>query len=178
DHIRRQVYTAIQAVAANLKTTPGAPDLTPTEKEQLLAEVLEEVFRLGPLEPLLQDPTISDILVNGAQEVYIERAGVLEESRTIFKDNTHLMHIIDRIVSAVGRRVDESSPMVDARLADGSRVHVIIPPLAIDGPILSIRRFAVERLGIADLLRLGTLTEPVASVLKAVVLARLNVLIS
>jgi pilus assembly protein CpaF len=106
-----------------------------------LFEVLEEVFGLGPLEPLLQDPTISDILVNGAQEVYIERAGVLEESRAIFKDNTHLMHIIDKIVSAVGRRLDESSPMVDARLGDGSRVHAVIPPEAVDGPHLSIRRF-------------------------------------
>ena len=112
DHVRRQVFASIQGVAANLKTPPSAPELTPTEKEQLLFEVLGEVFRLGPLEPLLQDPTISDILVNGAQEVYIERAGVLEESRTIFKDNIHLMHIIDKIVSAVGRRVDESSPMV------------------------------------------------------------------
>ena len=141
DHVRRQVYASIQGVAANLKTPPSAPELAATEKEQLLFEVLEEVFRLGPLEPLLQDPTISDILVNGAQEVYIERAGVLEESRTIFKDNTHLMHIIDKIVSAVGRRVDESSPMVDARLADGSRVNVVLPPAAVDGPHLSIRRF-------------------------------------
>lgn len=141
DHVRRQVYASIPGVAANLKTPPSAPELTPTEKARLLSEVLGEVFRLGPLEPLLQDPTISDILVNGAQEVYIERAGVLEESRTIFKDNTHLMHIIDKIVSAVGRRLDESSPMVDARLADGSRVHAVIPPAAVDGPHLSIRRF-------------------------------------
>jgi Flp pilus assembly CpaF family ATPase len=100
-----------------------------------------DVVDLGPLEPLLHDPTISDLLVNGAKEVYIERAGVLEESGMTFKDNAHLMHIIDQIVSAIGRRVDESSPMVDARLADGSRVNVVIPPLAIDGPHLSIRRF-------------------------------------
>ena len=127
DQTRRQVYAVIQELASNLRTPVSAP-----EKEQLSLEVLSEVFRLGPLEPLLQDPTISDILVNGAREVYIERAGVLEESGILFKDNAHLMHIIDKIVSAVGRRVDESSPMVDARLADGSRVNVVLPPLAID----------------------------------------------
>src|SRR5205085_4368960 len=115
--------------------------LSGQEKERLSLEVLDEVFGLGPLEPLLQDPTISDILVNGHKEVFIERAGLLEETRIMFKDNAHLMHIIDKIVSAVGRRVDESSPMVDARLLDGSRVNVIIPPLAVDGPHLSIRRF-------------------------------------
>jgi pilus assembly protein CpaF len=130
------------------------------------------------LEPLLADPTVSDILVNGANAVYVERRGKLEATTISFHDDAHLMNIIDRIVSAVGRRVDESSPMVDARLADGSRVHAIIPPLAIDGPMLSIRRFAVERLGMAELLRLGTLTEPVATVLRAVVLSRLNVVIS
>ena len=111
------------------------------EKERLSLEILDEVFGLGPLAPLLQDPTISDILVNGAKEVYVERAGILEETKIIFKDDAHLMRIINKIVSAIGRRVDESSPMVDARLADGSRVNVIIPPLAIDGPHLSIRRF-------------------------------------
>jgi pilus assembly protein CpaF len=178
DHGRRQVYTAIQGVAANLKTPPSAPKLTPTEKEQLLFEVLEEVFRLGPLEPLLQDPTISDILVNGAQEVYIERAGVLEESRTIFKDNTHLMHIIDKIVSAVGRSVDESSPMVDARLADGSRVHVVIPPAAVDGPHLSIRRFGHIPITDRDLLATQTLTQPMLELLRGAVKARLNIVVS
>ena len=110
-------------------------------KSNLSLEILDEVFGLGPLEPLLQDPTISDILVNGAKEVYVERAGILEETKIVFKDDAHLMRIIHKIVSAIGRRVDESSPMVDARLADGSRVNVIIPPLAIDGPHLSIRRF-------------------------------------
>src|SRR6266496_2102518 len=134
DRTRRQVFAVIQDLVANLKTPLSGP-----EKERLSLEVLDEVFGLGPLEPLLQDPTISDILVNGAKEVYVERAGILEETKIMFKDNAHLMHIIDKVVSAVGRRVDESSPMVDARLADGSRVNVIIPPLAVDGPILSIR---------------------------------------
>src|SRR5215471_11743693 len=134
DRTRRQVFAVIQELTANLKTPLSGP-----ERERLSLEVLDEVFGLGPLEPLLQDPTISDILVNGAKEVFVERAGLLEETNILFKDNAHLMHIIDKIVSAVGRRVDESSPMVDARLPDGSRVNVIIPPLAIDGPHLSIR---------------------------------------
>jgi pilus assembly protein CpaF len=167
----------IRDITQRLFTEQGAPLALP--QRQLLARRIEdEVLGLGPLEPLLSDPSVSDILVNGANSVYIERRGKLERTTITFHDDAHLMNIIDRIVSAVGRRVDESSPMVDARLADGSRVHAIIPPLAIDGPILSIRRFAVERLGVADLLRLGTLTDPVASVLRAVVLARLNVLIS
>ena len=174
---QRKARTQIREITQRLFTEQGAPLALP--QRQLLARRIEdEVLGLGPLEPLLSDPSVSDILVNGFNSVYVERRGKLERTTITFHDDAHLMNIIDRIVSAVGRRVDESSPMVDARLADGSRVHVIIPPLAIDGPILSIRRFAVERLGIADLLRLGTLTEPVASVLKAVVLARLNVLIS
>src|ERR1700693_4914426 len=174
---QRKARTQIREITQRLFTEQGAPLALP--QRQLLARRIEdEVLGLGPLEPLLGDPSVSDILVNGFNSVYVERRGKLERTTITFHDDAHLMNIIDRIVSAVGRRVDESSPMVDARLADGSRVHVIIPPLAIDGPILSIRRFAVERLGIADLLRLGTLTEPVASVLKAVVLARLNVLIS
>src|ERR1700674_2337289 len=172
------VYAAIQGVAANLKTPPSAPELTPTEKEQLLFEVLEEVFRLGPLEPLLQDPTISDILVNGAQEVYVERAGVLEESRVIFKDNTHLMHVIAKIVSAIGRRVDESSPMMDARLADGSRVNVVLPPAAVDGPHLSIRRFGHIPITDRDLLATQTLTQPMLELLRGAVKARLNIVVS
>ena len=174
---KRKARTQIREIVQRLFTEQGAPLALP--QRQLLARRIEdEVLGLGPLEPLLSDPTISDILVNGAKSVYVERRGKLEATPITFHDNAHLMNIIDRIVSAVGRRVDESTPMVDARLADGSRVHAIIPPLAIDGPMLSIRRFAVERLGIADLLRLGTLTEPVASVLKAVVLGRLNVVIS
>ena len=178
DHTRRQVYAVIQELASNLKTPVGAPELRGPERERLSLEVLKEVFGLGPLEPLLQDPTISDILVNGAREVYIERAGVLEEFGIIFKDNAHLMRIIEKIVSAVGRRVDESSPMVDARLADGSRVNVILPPLAIDGPHLSIRRFGHVPISEQDLLASQTLTQPMMELLRAAVKARLNIVVS
>lgn len=173
DRTRRQVFAVIQDLVANLKTPLSGP-----EKERLSLEVLDEVFGLGPLEPLLQDPTISDILVNGAKEVYIERGGVLEETKIMFKDNAHLMHIIDKVVSAVGRRVDESSPMVDARLADGSRVNVIIPPLAVDGPHLSIRRFGHIPITEDDLLANQTLTQPMLNMLKGAVAARLNIVIS
>src|SRR5262245_23526572 len=134
--VRNQVLTIVQYLVDNLSTPMSA-----SEKDRLAREVLDEVFGLGPLEPLLQDNTVSDILVNGHQSVFVERGGVIEKTNVMFKDDAHLMHIIERIVSAVGRRVDESSPMVDARLADGSRVNVIIPPLSIDGPQLSIRRF-------------------------------------
>src|SRR5215470_15132358 len=160
DRTRRQVFAVIHDLVSNLKTPLSGP-----ERERLSLEVLDEVFGLGPLEPLLQDPTISDILVNGAKEVYIERAGLLEETRIMFKDDAHLMHIIDKIVSAIGRRVDESSPMVDARLADGSRVNVIIPPLAIDGPHLSIRRFGHVPITDEDLLSNGSITEPMLEIL-------------
>ena len=173
ERTRRQVFAVIQELVASLKTPLSGP-----EKERLSLEVLDEVFGLGPLEPLLQDPTISDILVNGAKEVYVERAGVLEETRIMFKDDAHLMHIIDKVVSAIGRRVDESSPMVDARLADGSRVNVIIPPLAIDGPHLSIRRFGHIPITDDDLLTNQTLTQPMLDLLKAAVASRLNVVIS
>src|SRR5438445_9304535 len=173
DRTRRQVFAVIQDLVSNLKTPLSGP-----ERERLSLEVLDEVFGLGPLEPLLQDPTISDILVNGAKEVYIERAGVLEESRIMFKDNAHLMHIIDKIVSAIGRRVDESSPMVDARLADGSRVNVIIPPLAIDGPHLSIRRFGHIPIAEEDLLSNQTLTPQMLELIKGAVRSRLNIVIS
>jgi pilus assembly protein CpaF len=132
----------------------------------------------GPLEPLLADPTVSDILVNGPYQVYVERRGKLELTDVRFNGDAHLMNIIDRIVSAVGRRVDESSPMVDARLKDGSRVNAIIPPLAIDGPMLSIRRFAVELLSVDDLIALGTLDDALARVLQAIVKGRLNIVIS
>src|SRR5450755_232765 len=125
--------------------------LSSAERDRLAKEVLDEVFGLGPLEPLLQDPTISDILVNGCNSVFVERRGKLEKTKVVFKDDRHLMHIIDKIVSAVGRRLDESSPMVDARLKDGSRVNAIIPPLAIDGPCLSIRRFGSTPLVAQDL---------------------------
>src|SRR5262245_11848129 len=127
--IRSQVFTVIQDLVENLNSPMSA-----AEKDRLSREVLDEVFGLGPLEPLLQDPGVNDILVNGAKNVFVERNGILERTPTMFKDNAHLMHIIERIVSAVGRHVDESSPMVDARLADASGVTVIIPPLAIDGP--------------------------------------------
>ena len=174
---KSKARTQIRELTQRLFTEQGAPLALP--QRQLLARRIEdEVLGLGPLEPLLSDPTISDILVNGAKSVFVERRGKLEPTTITFHNDAHLMNIIDRIVSAVGRRVDESSPMVDARLADGSRVNAIIPPLAIDGPMLSIRRFAVERLGIADLLKFGTLTQPVADVLRAIVIGRLNVVIS
>ena len=173
DRTRRQVFGVIQDLVSNLKTPLSGP-----EKERLSLEVLDEVFGLGPLEPLLQDPTISDILVNGAKEVYVERAGLLEETKIMFKDDAHLMHIIDKIVSAIGRRVDESSPMVDARLADGSRVNVIIPPLAIDGPHISIRRFGHIPISEDDLMANQTLTKPMLDLLKAAVASRLNIVIS
>lgn len=147
-------------------------------KDQLIEEILNEVFGFGPLEPLINDPTISDILVNTHKQVYIERYGRLELTQTIFKDDEHLMRIIDRIVGQVGRRIDESSPMVDARLPDGSRVNAIIPPLAIDGPMLSIRKFTQHKLSIEELYQLGTLTPEMGELLKGVIKARLNVLIS
>src|SRR6185369_11995199 len=158
-----------------------AEDETPLsrhEREQLVLEVEHETFGLGPLEPLMQDPTVSDILVNGSKEVYVERRGKLERTRVIFRDDAHLLQIIERIVSAVGRRVDESSPMVDARLPDGSRVNAIIPPLALDGPVLSIRRFAADPYKMSDLVEFQTLTPALAELLQAAVRARLNILVS
>jgi pilus assembly protein CpaF len=152
--------------------------LSALDRERLQVEVLYELRGLGPLEPLLQDKTISDILVNGYRNVYIERRGRLERADVMFRDDEHLRQIIERIVSRVGRRIDESSPMVDARLPDGSRVNAIIPPLALDGPVLSIRRFGVDTLQINDLIRFNTLTPQLAEILQACVKARLNVLIS
>jgi pilus assembly protein CpaF len=148
------------------------------EREKLFTEIQNEVLGLGPLEPFLKDPTISDVLVNTYNQIYIERFGKLEATDGRFKDNAHLIKIIDKIVSSVGRRIDESSPMVDARLSDGSRVNAIIPPLAVDGPILSIRRFAVDPLELEDLLSFKTLPPQLGEVLKGIVRARLNVLIS
>jgi pilus assembly protein CpaF len=148
------------------------------EREMILGDVLDEVFGLGPLEPLLRDPTVSDILVNTHRQVFVERNGQLERVPAGFQDDKHLMRVIDRIVSAVGRRVDDSSPMVDARLADGSRVNAIIPPLAVDGPLLSIRRFPAERLKAEDLVALRTLTRPMLDFMAHCVRARLNCLIS
>src|ERR1700736_4479024 len=155
-----------------------AVPLSFAERERLAREILDEIFGLGPLEPLLKDPTISDILVNRYNKVYVERAGKLEPTGLSFKDDAHLMQIIDRIVSRIGRRVDESSPMVDARLADGSRVNAIIPPLAIDGPCLSIRRFGRDPVTARNMLENKTLTEPMLELLSAMVKGRLNFLIS
>jgi pilus assembly protein CpaF len=148
------------------------------ERETVSSDVLDELFGLGPLELLLKDPAISDILVNRADQVYIEREGRIEETDIVFRDDKHLMQIIERIVSAVGRRIDESSPMVDARLQDGSRVNVIIPPLALDGPVMSIRRFRTDRLGANDLVERESLTAPMLEFLKGAIGARLNVIVS
>lgn len=148
------------------------------EREKLFREIQDEVFGLGPLEPFLQDPTVSDILVNNYRQIYVERFGRLEATEARFKDDVHLRKIIDKIVSAVGRRIDDSSPMVDARLSDRSRVNAIIPPLALDGPVLSIRRFARDPLELNDLITLNTLTAEIGEMLKGIVQARLNVLIS
>ena len=148
------------------------------QRRRVLKHIEDEVMGLGPLEPLLADKKIADILVNGANQVYVERRGRMELTDIKFNDDAHLLHIIDRIVSSVGRRIDESSPMVDARLKDGSRVNAIIPPLAIDGPTLSIRRFAVERLKMDELIAYGSINQAAADVLKGVVSGRLNVLIS
>ena len=156
------------------ETTP----LSLYERESLVTDVLNELFGLGPLEGLLRDPAISDILINRHDQVYIERNGMLELTGVVFKDDRHLLRIIERIVSAVGRRIDESSPMVDARLADGSRVNAIIPPIALDGPAVSIRRFRTERLAAQDLVERGSLTQPMLDFLKAAVGARLNVIVS
>ncbi|HMS20834.1 CpaF family protein, partial [uncultured Sphingorhabdus sp.] len=148
------------------------------ERKQLVADILDELLGLGPLEPLLQDNSITDILVNGPEVVFVERKGVLERVETRFKDDKHLLRIIQKIVSAVGRRVDESSPFVDARLPDGSRVNAIVPPLAVDGSLLSIRKFAKIPINMEKLSELGSVPTPIAEVLKGVVRARRNVLIS
>lgn len=169
--------TQVQNVIYDLIGVTNFP-LSGAEKERICREVLQEVFGLGPLEPLLQDQTITDILVNTHRQVYVERGGILELTNVVFKDAAHLRHIIDKIVSNVGRRVDESSPMCDARLDDGSRVNVVIPPLAIDGPIMSIRRFGRVPIGTEELLNYRTLTPAMLELLKAAVRARLNIVIS
>jgi pilus assembly protein CpaF len=173
EDVRREVTLILEALVVG-ESTP----MNLQERERLAQEVLDEVFGLGPLEPLLADPTISDILVNTHKRVYIERKGILEMTSIQFRDDIHLMGIIDRIVSAVGRRVDESSPMVDARLADGSRVNAIIPPLAVDGPCLSIRRFGRDPLTADDLLQNNSLTPSMLELLRGCVKARLNILVS
>ena len=172
-----EARTQIRDICGRLMNEESIP-LNLTSRMQVITRIEDEVMGLGPLEPLLADKTISDILVNGCDKVYVERRGKLKKTNVRFNDERHLLNIIDRIVSGVGRRVDESSPMVDARLADGSRVNAIIPPLALDGATLSIRRFAVELLGVQNLVEYGSMTEDVGKILDAVVKARLNVLIS
>ncbi len=176
---RTQAEPEIRSLILSLLDTEsrGLP-LSLVERDALITDVLNELFGLGPLETLLTDPTISDILVNRFDQVYVEREGRLEPSPLVFKDNQHLLRIIERIVSSVGRRIDESSPMVDARLADGSRVNAVIPPLALDGPLLSIRRFRTDRLGARDLVDRLTLTGPMMEFLSAAVAARLNIVVS
>ena len=161
-----------------LKEESFSLPLNLNEREKIFTEILDEILGFGPLEPLLKDHTVSDILVNTYKDIYVERNGRIEATDARFKDDDHLMRIIDKIVSSVGRRIDESSPMVDARLPDGSRVNAIIPPLALDGPILSIRRFAVNPLELDDLIGFQTLTSEIAELLKGIVKSRLNVIIS
>jgi len=171
--VRVEVRNALMALMDEESTL-----LSSLERQQICDEVLDEVFGLGPLEPLLQDPTVSDILVNTHRQVYVERRGKLEITNVTFKDDTHLLRIIDKIVSQVGRRVDESSPMVDARLTDGSRVNAIIKPLAVDGPLLSIRRFSTDKLMPDDLVANKSMTAGMVALLQAAVKARLNVIVS
>jgi pilus assembly protein CpaF len=174
---RSRAESEIRTLLSQLLAEESTP-LNVAERETLFGEVLDDVFGLGPLEPLLRDPGISDILVNTHRNVFVERGGVLERVTATFQDDRHLLRVIDRIVSGVGRRIDDSSPMVDARLTDGSRVNAIIPPLAVDGPILSIRRFPTERLKADDLVTLKALTQPMLDFLSHCVRARLNCLIS
>lgn len=172
-----QLHSEVAKLAEGLLAVEHTP-LSATEREKLVEEVRHELFGLGPLEPLLADPTISDILVNSPYNIYIERRGRLERTDVTFKDSEHLMRVIERIVSTVGRRIDEASPMVDARLPDGSRVNAIIPPLALDGPVLSIRRFGSDPLRINKLIEIGAITKEMAEMFEMCVVARLNILIS
>jgi len=173
DRIRSEVREAVLSI---IEDEPSL--LTASEKHALSDEVLHEVFGLGPLEPLLRDPGISDILVNGHAQVYVERKGMLELTSVRFHDDAHLLRIIDKIVSQIGRRVDESTPMVDARLSDGSRVNAIIPPLAVDGPLLSIRRFGTDHLMPDDLVARGAMTRGMRLLLEAAVMSRLNIIVA
>jgi pilus assembly protein CpaF len=172
-----QVHAEVSRLAEIVLAQEAMP-LSAAERERLVNDVQHELFGLGPLEPLLKDPTISDILVNSHDTIYIERRGRIEATQVRFKDDEHLMRVIERIVSSVGRRIDESSPMVDARLQDGSRVNAIIPPLSIDGPVLSIRRFGADPLRMQALIENKALTKDIADMLQMVVHARLNILIS
>ncbi|SKA90608.1 pilus assembly protein CpaF [Paucidesulfovibrio gracilis DSM 16080] len=175
DEVRTEVARLSRRVLA--EDFSGAP-LNRAERDLLIREIQDEVLGLGPLEPFIQDPTVNDILVNSYCHIYVERGGKLQSTRARFKDNDHLKKIIDRIVSRVGRRIDESSPMVDARLEDGSRVNAVIPPLAIDGPSLSIRKFSKDPLEVEDLIAFGSLTPQIARLMEGAVRARLNVIIS
>lgn len=173
DQIQREIGELVQEQLATRKHALNA-----SERRQLVEDILDELLGLGPLEPLLKDPTITDILVNSHKTIFVERFGILEETAARFKDEKHLMRVISKIVSAVGRRVDESSPMVDARLADGSRVNAIVPPLAVDGPVLSIRKFAKIPISMERLAEIGSIPREIAEVLKMIVQCRRNVLIS
>ena len=173
--LRSQIRVLVERI---IREDPQNIPLNSTEREAIITEIQDEVLGFGPLEPFLKDATVSDILVNTYRSIYVERFGKMEETAARFKDNQHLMKVIDKIVSSVGRRIDESSPMVDARLADGSRVNAIIPPLAVDGAMLSIRRFGGEPLELENLIRLKTLTPAIGELLKGIVKARLNILIS
>ncbi len=172
-----RVHAEVSRLAEGLLLAENVP-LSTIERDRLVGEVHHELFGLGPLEPLLADPTISDILVNSHSNIYIERRGKLEKTTISFKDDEHLRRVIERIVSTVGRRIDEAQPMVDARLPDGSRVNAIIPPLAIDGPVLSIRRFGADPLKMAALIEYGSLTKEIAILFEMCVRARLNIIIS
>jgi pilus assembly protein CpaF len=174
---RAEVNQVIAGVVRDLLEEEGIP-LNLEERDHLTSQVLDEIFGLGPLQPLMEDPSISDILVDTYARVLVEREGKLYDTDVRFQDDRHLLKVIDRIVSGVGRRIDDSSPMVDARLLDGSRMNAVIPPLAVDGPHLSIRKFKTDVLSAGDLVRMGTLTQPLVNLLEGVVKARLNVLIS
>lgn len=167
----------IRSTTQRLMDDESVP-LSARVRKQIIIDIEDEVLGLGPLEPLLKDPAVADIMVNGYDKIYVERHGKIQTTKVRFRDNTHLLNVLDRIVSSVGRRIDESSPMVDARLADGSRVNAIIAPLAIDGPSLSIRRFSIENLTVKNLIELETVSEDAAKVLEAMVKGRLNILIS
>jgi pilus assembly protein CpaF len=175
DALKVQIRTVVEKI---LREDEYSMPLNSIERELVITEIQDEVLGLGPIEPFLKDPTVSDILVNTFNKIYVERFGKLEMTNARFKDDFHLRKIIDKIVSAVGRRIDESSPMVDARLMDGSRVNAIVPPLAIDGPILSIRRFGVDPFRIEDLINFNALTPAIGNILEGIVKARLNILVS
>lgn len=175
DPLIKQIQLVVEKI---LRDGSDEMPLNFSEREKIISEIIDEILGLGPIEPLLKDPTVSDILINSYKQIYVERFGKLESTNARFMDNNHLMKIIDKIVSSVGRRIDESNPMVDARLADGSRVNVVIPPLSLDGPMVSIRRFAVDPLELDDLIKNKTLVPEFKNLLQGLVKAKLNILIS